>query len=139
MRAANAVVNVARTVQSSHEKIADHADTLAKGTRVAAGVAVVGAAVAAPTGITAMGVWLGVVSAPFIVTAAPILVGAAGVALTVSAGASLLSKAQKRKALIASTASEHLADPTYRDTDQIATEYMTSSTYPSSDRGQQHS
>ena len=103
-RAAHTAVNVARNIQSKHEKIADHADTMAKGARVAAGVAVVGAVVAAPSGLTAVGVWLGVVSAPFIVTAAPVLVGAAGIAFTVSAGASLLSKAQKRKARVASTA-----------------------------------
>ncbi len=88
-----------RSIQESHVKIADHADTIAKTAKVAAGVAVGGAVVAAPTGLAAAGVWLGVVSAPIIVTAAPVLVSAAGIAVTVSAAASLYSKAQKRKAV----------------------------------------
>jgi|JI6StandDraft_1071083.scaffolds.fasta_scaffold20695_2 hypothetical protein len=96
-RALNGAREAAQNIRGSHAKIADHADTIAKGTRVAAGVAVVGASVAAPTGVAAAGVWLGIVSAPLIVTAAPILVGIAGAALTVSAGASLYSKAQRSK------------------------------------------
>jgi hypothetical protein len=87
-----------KKVDENHEQIADHADSLAKATRVAAGVAVVGAAVAAPTGLAAVGVAVGVVSAPLIVTAAPILVAVAGGAITVSAAASLYSKARRKKA-----------------------------------------
>lgn len=70
-------------VDENHEQIADHADSLAKATRVAAGVAV--------------GVAVGLVSAPLIVTAAPILVAVAGGAITVSAAASLYSKARRKK------------------------------------------
>lgn len=88
--------NAAVTVGEKHAEIADHADTAAKAANVAAGVAVVGAAAAAPTGLTAIGVSLGIISAPAIVTAAPILVGAAGAAFTVSAGASLYSKYKSR-------------------------------------------
>ncbi len=88
-----------RQLDQSHEEIADHADTVAKATRVAAGVAVTGAAIAAPTGLTAVGVALGVVSAPIITTVAPILIVIAGSAITISAAASLYSKSRKRKLL----------------------------------------
>ena len=87
-----------RRVEERHEQIADHADSVAKATRVAAGVAVAGAAVAAPTGIAAIGVAAGVLSAPLIVTAAPVLVAVAGGALTVSAAASLFSKSRRKRA-----------------------------------------
>ena len=43
----------------THEKVAAAADTTAKATRVVAGAAVAGAFVAAPTGLTAVGVSLG--------------------------------------------------------------------------------
>jgi hypothetical protein len=90
-------VESVRAVDRQHEKIADHADSVAKATKVAAGVAVAGAVVAAPTGLTAFGVALGVLSAPVIVTAAPILASAAGIAVTVSAGASLYSKIRRKQ------------------------------------------
>jgi len=86
-----------RKVDDNREQLFDHADSLAKATRVAAGVAVVGAAVAAPTGLAAVGVAVGVVSAPLIVAAAPILVAVAGSAITVSAAASLYSKARRKR------------------------------------------
>jgi len=93
-------------VDANHERIAEHMDTAAKVTRVAAGVAVIGAAIAAPTGIAAVGVAVGLVTAPVIVTAAPILIGIAGGAATASAAASLYKKARRKK----DSAKEH--DPT---------------------------
>ena len=96
-KAVENTISVARKIDSNHEKISDHADTIAKATKVAAGISVAGAVVAAPTGLTALGVTLGVLSAPAIVTAAPILASAAGIAVTVSAGASLYSKARRKK------------------------------------------
>ncbi len=91
------VADAMSAIDTNHEKIADKADTVAKATKVAAAVAGAGASIAAPTGITAIGVSLGVVSAPVIVTAAPILIGVAGAALTVSCGASLYSKYKNKK------------------------------------------
>ena len=81
----------------NHNTIAEHADTTAKATRVAAAVAVAGATVAAPTGLGAVGVALGLVSAPAIVTIAPILVAVAGGAAAISAVASLYSKSRRHK------------------------------------------
>lgn len=83
--------------EKRHAEFADHADTAAKATRVIAAAAVVGASVAAPTGLTAIGVALGFVTAPVIVTAAPILVTVAGGAATLSAVASLYSKSRRKK------------------------------------------
>ncbi len=94
----DASVGVASAIDRHHEKISDHADSVAKAAKVAAGVAVAGAAVAAPTGLTAVGVAVGLVSAPAIVTAAPLIASAAGIAITVSAGASLYSKFRRRRA-----------------------------------------
>jgi hypothetical protein len=81
----------------SYKTIAEHADTTAKATRVAAAVAVAGATVAAPTGLGAVGVALGLVSAPAIVSLAPILVAVAGGAAAISAAASLYSKSRRNK------------------------------------------
>ena len=79
-----------------HEKVAEAADTAAKATRVIATAATFGALVAAPTGLSAIGVAVGVISAPAIDTAAPILVGVASCAAAFSAAASLYSR-HKRK------------------------------------------
>jgi len=85
-----------QAIDRNRELIADHADSVAKVAKVTAGVAYVGAAIAAPSGITALGVAIGVVSAPLIVSVAPYLAGAAGAALTVSAGASVYAKIRRR-------------------------------------------
>ncbi|MGQ2966478.1 hypothetical protein [Methylophilus sp.] len=82
----------------NHDKISDHADSIEKGVKVAAGLTIAGAIVAAPTGLTAVGVAVGLVSAPIIVTAAPLITSAAGVAIPVSAGASLYSKIRRKRA-----------------------------------------
>lgn len=97
-RLKDASMNLVGALDRNHENIADHADSIAKGAKVAAGLAVAGAVVAAPTGLTAVGVAVGLVSAPVIVTAAPLIASAAGVAMTVSAGASLYSKLKRKRA-----------------------------------------
>ena len=83
--------------ESTHEKIGDLTDTAAKTTRIAAVLTVAGASVAAPTGLGALGVSLGLVSAPFIVTAAPVIVAIAGGATAVAAAVSLYSKYKRKK------------------------------------------
>ena len=79
------------------KKAADAADTAAKATRVMVAVAGAGASVLAPTGFSAVGVALGLVSTPLIVTAVPILVAIAGGAAVVSAAASLHYKMKRKK------------------------------------------
>jgi len=88
---------VLQRIDANHEKIAEHLETAAQVTRVAAGVAVAGAAVAAPTGLAAAGVAVGLLSAPVIVTAAPVLAGIALGAASVSAAADLYKKARRKR------------------------------------------
>jgi hypothetical protein len=80
------------SLKKRHRELAEGAETLSKAAKLTAGFAVGGAWIAAPTGLTAVGVSLGLVSAPLVVTAAPVLTVVAGVAATLSAGASLYSK-----------------------------------------------
>jgi hypothetical protein len=80
-----------------HKKVADYSDTVSKAMKVTVGISLAGAYVAAPTGLTAVAVSVGLVSAPLLVTAAPLLASAATVAMTVSAAASLYSKYQSRQ------------------------------------------
>lgn len=100
----------AKAINRHHEKIADHADTLAKASKVAGTVAVAGAFVAAPTGLTAAGVALGLVSAPLIVSIAPAIAVVAGGAAALSAGASLYSKARRKRQSEDSTSGQESGD-----------------------------
>lgn len=79
-----------------HRELADTAETISKGAKVAATVAVCGAWFAAPTGLSAVGVSLGVISAPLLVTAAPLLGATAAAAASVAAAASLYTKYRSR-------------------------------------------
>ncbi|BFT64677.1 hypothetical protein [Pseudomonas moorei] len=94
---AGAAVTLVRRLDGHRDRVADHADTAAKAGRLVAAATVAGASVAAPTGLTAVGVTIGVVSAPAIVTAAPIIVSIAGGMMLFSAAASLYTKARKRR------------------------------------------
>lgn len=97
LRLKRKVEDIVRDLDDKHAQISDQADTAAKASRVVAAVAVAGAAVAAPTGLSAVGVAIGVFSTPVIVSAAPVLVAVAGGAAAISAAASLYSKARRKK------------------------------------------
>jgi len=97
-QASSKVQGVLSKADANREQISEQLDTAAKATRVVATVAAAGAAVAAPTGLTALGVSMGLVSAPVIVTAAPVLIGVASGAAALSAGAALYKKYRKRGA-----------------------------------------
>lgn len=56
-----------------HEVIASRMEHVAMATGIIAGISAAAASVATPTGLTAFGVWLGLVDEPLIVTVAPIL------------------------------------------------------------------
>ncbi|MNJ25530.1 hypothetical protein D3C77_199770 [compost metagenome] len=90
-------VTLAKKLDENRDKIADHADTAAKAGKLLAAATMASAAVAAPTGWTALGVAAGIVSAPAIVTAAPVIVSVASGAVLFSAAASLYAKARKRR------------------------------------------
>ncbi len=74
------------------KKIADQIETVSMGLGITSGFVAAGAAWAAPTGFSAVGVALGLSSAPFIVTAAPVITVAATAVGVVSGGAYFLSR-----------------------------------------------
>lgn len=81
-----------------HEKIANHVESVSMASGIIAGISAAGAAIAAPTGLSAVGVWLGITSAPLIVTAAPILGTVATVTGVISGGTYFYSKWKKHQA-----------------------------------------
>jgi len=81
-----------RLITMDHKKLANRAENVSMATGVAAGIAAAGATIAAPTGLAAVGVWLGIVSPPLIVTAAPILAAVATVSGTISGAAYFYAK-----------------------------------------------
>ncbi|MFJ3523352.1 hypothetical protein ACIPO9_12770 [Pseudomonas sp. NPDC090203] len=92
-----AAAALVKKLDENRDRIADRADSAAKAGKLLAAATMTGATVAAPTGLTALGVTIGVVSAPAIVTAAPIIVSVAGGVMLFSAAASLYVKARKRR------------------------------------------
>ncbi len=86
-----------KEADANHKEIADKVESVSMGLGIASGVAAAGAALAAPTGLSAVGVALGITSAPLIVTAAPVLGVAATVTGVVSGGAYFYSQWKSRK------------------------------------------
>ncbi|MCK6404167.1 MAG: hypothetical protein L6Q74_20035 [Sphaerotilus natans subsp. sulfidivorans] len=86
------VIDKVKDVDLNHKAVADKVEAVSMGLGITSGVAAAGAAIAAPTGLSAVGVALGISSAPLIVTAAPILGVAATAAGVISGGAYFYSK-----------------------------------------------
>lgn len=80
-----------------HEKLASRVENVSMASGIIAGISAAGAAIAAPTGLSVVGVWLGVTSAPLIVTAAPILGAVATVTGVISGGTYFYSKWKKHQ------------------------------------------
>ncbi len=89
---AGRVVDSVKAVDANHKDVAEKVETVSMGLGITSGVVAAGAALAAPSGLGAIGVALGVTSAPLIVTAAPIIGAAATAAGVVSGGAYFYSK-----------------------------------------------
>jgi hypothetical protein len=79
-----------------HDKVAKRAEDVAVTVGLVSAAVGVGASLAAPTGFTALGVALGITSAPLIVTAAPVIALAATVTGAVSGGAYFYAKWKNR-------------------------------------------
>ncbi|GLK62075.1 MULTISPECIES: hypothetical protein [Azotobacter] len=95
------VVAKVREMDANHKEVADRIDTVSMGLGITSGVVSAGAVLAAPTGLSALSVALGLSSAPLIVTAAPIVGAAAAVTGALSGGAYFYSKwkaAKERRA-----------------------------------------
>lgn len=88
---------MAEESEKTHEKIAKRVEDISMTTGIVSAAVGVGASLAAPTGLSALGVALGLTSAPLIVTAAPIIGAAATVAGVVSGGAYFYSKWKNRQ------------------------------------------
>jgi O6-methylguanine-DNA--protein-cysteine methyltransferase len=81
-----------------HKEVADKIETVSMGISITSGVVAAGAALAAPTGFSAIGVALGITSVPLIVTVAPVIGAAATVTGVISGGAYFYSKWKSKKA-----------------------------------------
>lgn len=102
------------------EVVAERIDNVSMGLGIASGVATVGAIVAAPTGLTAVGVAIGVISPPFIVAAAPVIGTVAAVAGAVSGTAYFYKKWKRRQSVgttFMSPPGNVTSGPFYRDQD----------------------
>ena len=93
----NRIIDKVKKIDKNHEQIAGRVESVSMAATVIAGIAAAGAAIAAPTGLSALGVWLGITSEPLIVIAAPILGTVATVAGTISGGTYFYSKWRKRR------------------------------------------
>lgn len=88
----NHFVDIARKADANHKEVAEGIETLSMGLGITAGVTAAGAAIAAPTGLSAVGLALGIWSAPLIVAAVPVIAAAATTVGVISGGAYFYSK-----------------------------------------------
>ena len=86
------VADKVKEADANHKEIADKVETVSMGLGITSGIAAAGAALAAPTGVSAIGLALGITTAPLIVTAAPVLCAASTVTGVISGGAYFYSK-----------------------------------------------
>ncbi|CAD6880317.1 hypothetical protein [Methylomonas albis] len=92
----------------NHDVIAARVEHVAMATGIIAGLSAVAATVATPTGLTAFGVWLGLVDEPLIVTVAPILDKLATVCGTIS-GMTYFYAIRKKRQTVKQSASDNSA------------------------------
>jgi len=81
----------------NHETFAARLENIAMATGIIAGLSAAAATIATPTGLSAFGVWLGLMDEPLIVTAAPILDNLATVSGTISGMSYFYVMRKKRK------------------------------------------
>ncbi|NOV30222.1 hypothetical protein [Methylomonas sp. ZR1] len=92
----------------NHEVIATRVEHIAMATGIIAGLSAVAATIATPTGLSAFGVWLGLVDEPLIVTVAPILDKLATVCGTIS-GMTYFYAVRKKRQTAKHSVSDHSA------------------------------
>ncbi|MCQ8106022.1 hypothetical protein NP590_18075 [Methylomonas sp. SURF-2] len=81
----------------NHEVIATRIENVSMATGILAGLSAAGAVLAEPTGLEALGVWLGITDQPLIVTIAPILGTLASVCGTISGCTYFWARRQNRR------------------------------------------
>ncbi|MCK9608225.1 MAG: hypothetical protein M0R33_17405 [Methylomonas sp.] len=82
----------------NHETVAARVEHISMATGILAGLSAAGAVLAAPTGLDALGVWLGISDEPLSVRLAPVLGSLATASGTISGFAYFLAQRQKRYA-----------------------------------------
>ena len=92
------VIEKVKEADANHKEVADKVEAVSMGLGITSGLVAAGAALAAPTGLGAIGVVLGITSVPLIVTVAPIIGVAATVSGVFSGGAYFYSKLKTKKA-----------------------------------------
>jgi hypothetical protein len=80
----------------NHKEVADRVETVSMGLGITSGVVAAGAVLAAPTGLSALAVAIGITSAPLIVTVAPVICAIATATGVISGGAYFYSKWKTR-------------------------------------------
>ncbi len=81
----------------NHEQVAARVESISMATGIIAGISALAATVAAPSGLTAFGVWLGLVDEPLIVTLAPVMGSIATATGTLSGATYFLAMRQRRR------------------------------------------
>lgn len=90
-------VDKVKDVDKNHKEVADKVETVSMGLGITSGIVVAGASLAAPTGLSAAAVAIGITSAPMIVAAAPIITAAATTTGVISGGFYFYSKWKSRR------------------------------------------
>jgi len=90
-------LNVRMKTRIHHKRVADKIETVSMGLGITSSIVAAGAALATPTGFSAIGVALGITSAPLIVTAAPLIETAATVTGVISGGAYFYARWKSKK------------------------------------------
>lgn len=91
------VIDKVKEADENHKEVADKVETVSMGLGITSGVVAAGATLVAPTGLSALGVAVGLTSAPLIVTAAPVIAVASTVIGVISGGAYFYSKWKTKK------------------------------------------
>lgn len=91
------VIDKVKVADENHKEVADKVETVSMGLGITSGVVAAGAALVAPTGLNALGIFVGLTSAPLIVTVAPVLAVASTVVGVISGGTYFYSKWKTKK------------------------------------------
>lgn len=90
-------VDTVKHVDINHKEVSDKVETVSMGLGITSGIVAAGASLAAPTGLSAAAVAIGITSAPIIVAAAPLITAAATTTGVISGGFYFYSKWKSRR------------------------------------------
>ncbi len=90
-------IKAIQAASDKHEVIAEKTATIADTTRVVSFLATIGFWLSVPTGLGAVGVYLGIISPPFIVRALPVILALVAGAAALNSAAQLYSRSKKKR------------------------------------------